>query len=85
MARHAVPRQKFTPGVTKGDFENLTDTRYNHRMVWEPCTLRRIDDQFVMEGPSGTHTLAIQFTNRDRLNAHWKAFALSDANVRGAI
>jgi hypothetical protein len=78
----AVQRQKFTPSVTKGDYEVLTNPRRNHRMVWEPCTLRRVDDQFVMEGPSGKHTLAIQFTKRDRLNAHWKAFALSEANAR---
>lgn len=36
--------------------------------------------RFVMEGKSGTHTLATISTDKDRLNAHWLIFAGHDAN-----
>jgi hypothetical protein len=35
---------------------------------------------FVMEGPSGTHTLLCAATDLERLNAHWSVFATHSAN-----
>ena len=34
-----------------------------------------IDRRFVMEGPSGVHSLLVDATDLDRLNAHWVVFA----------
>jgi hypothetical protein len=36
--------------------------------------------RFVMRGPSGVHSLLVDATDMDRLNAHWVAFASHDAN-----
>lgn len=35
---------------------------------------------FVMEGPSGTHTLQGHSTDLERLNAHWKGFCENAKN-----
>jgi len=37
-------------------------------------TLNREDDEFVMVGPSGRHTLFAPCTPSDRLQAHWEGF-----------
>ena len=37
--------------------------------------------QFVMDGPSGSHTLKIDATDLARLNAHWGVFASHPANT----
>jgi hypothetical protein len=39
---------------------------------------------FVMEGPSGTHTLQADATDYKRLDAHWQIFASNSANQYGA-
>ena len=39
--------------------------------------------RFVMEGPSGVHSLLVAATDLDRLNAHWVTFA-TDARNRAA-
>jgi hypothetical protein len=42
------------------------------------ATLTRQDDRFVMKDADGAiHTLLIDATNRERLNAHWQGFAQS--------
>ena len=42
--------------------------------------LRATADRFVMEGPSGCHTLAIEATDAARLDAHWQHFATHSLN-----
>ena len=39
---------------------------------------------FVMEGPSGMHSLLADATDLDRLNAHWTAFATDSRNAYAA-
>jgi hypothetical protein len=36
--------------------------------------------RFVMEGPSGVHSLLVDATDLDRLNAHWTTFATDERN-----
>lgn len=38
------------------------------------------EGRFVMRGPSGVHTLLIEATDAQRLNAHWQAFAAHALN-----
>lgn len=38
--------------------------------------------RFVMEGPSGRHSLMVDATDLDRLNAHWTVFASDPRNAR---
>lgn len=42
--------------------------------------LRASADRFVMEGPSGSHSLAIDATDATRLDAHWQQFATHSLN-----
>lgn len=42
------------------------------------------DRRFVMEGLSGNHTLLVDATDLDRLNAHWTIFATHEANALAA-
>ena len=37
--------------------------------------------RFVMEGPSGVHSLLVDATDLDRLNAHWTTFATDERNL----
>ncbi len=39
------------------------------------------DARFVMEGPSGKHTLLVEATDVVRLNAHWVNFANHTLNT----
>jgi hypothetical protein len=39
-----------------------------------------MERRFVMEGPSGVHTLLVDATDLDRLNAHWKGFCMDRRN-----
>jgi len=38
------------------------------------------EGRFVMEGPSGRHTLLIEATDTERLAAHWRVFCEHEAN-----
>lgn len=38
------------------------------------------EGRFVMRGPSGVHTLLIDATDAQRLNAHWQNFAAHPLN-----
>lgn len=49
---------------------------------WELASVRRQGDRYVMQGPSGIHTLLRDATTDERLNAHWTEFA--DKNRRAA-
>jgi hypothetical protein len=46
----------------------------------ERASLRFAKGLFIMEGPSGIHTLHADATNDVRLAAHWKNFASHEAN-----
>ena len=74
MTRHAVPALKKSPNVSKMDFASLIAR--GARIHWARASLSVSGRRFVMEGPSGTHSMDMDLTSRDRLNAHWKAFAL---------
>ena len=37
--------------------------------------------RFVMEGPSGRHSLLVDATDLDRLNAHWQVFCADQRNA----
>lgn len=37
--------------------------------------------RFVLEGPSGTHSLLVEATDLARLNAHWQTFASDPRNA----
>jgi hypothetical protein len=41
------------------------------------------DARFVMDGPSGKHSLLVSETDVDRLNAHWQGFASHHLNRYG--
>lgn len=38
------------------------------------------DRRFILNGPTGTHTLLVSATDSDRLNAHWQGFCEKTAN-----
>lgn len=38
--------------------------------------------RFVMRGPSGRHSLLVDATDIDRLNAHWTVFVADARNTR---
>ena len=40
--------------------------------------------RFVMQGPSGRHSLLVDATDLDRLNAHWTVFVTDPRNARDA-
>jgi hypothetical protein len=40
--------------------------------------------RFVMEGPSGRHSLLVEATDLERLNAHWTVFCADRRNVYAA-
>ena len=46
----------------------------------EQASLRFANGLFIMEGPSGTHTLHADATDDIRLAAHWKGFASTKEN-----
>jgi hypothetical protein len=46
------------------------------------CSLKLINGEYVMSGPTGTHTLDAANTNDERLAAHWDGFI---ANNGGEI
>lgn len=53
--------------------------------VFVPVTLRRQGEVYEMRGPLGTHRLAAQFTDVERLSAHWDGFQSTARNhIRGA-
>lgn len=39
------------------------------------------ESRFVMEGPSGSHSLLVAATDLERLNAHWTVFATDPRNA----
>lgn len=39
------------------------------------------ESRFVMEGPSGRHSLLVDATDLERLNAHWRTFAADPRNA----
>lgn len=39
------------------------------------------EGRFVMRGPSGVHSLLIDATDTERLNAHWQGFAADPRNA----
>jgi hypothetical protein len=45
----------------------------------------RTERRFVMEGPSGTHSLLVDATDLPRLNAHWTTFAAHPDNQHPEI
>jgi hypothetical protein len=50
------------------------------RVTHGKAQLRASVDRFVMEGPSGSHSLAIDATDAVRLDAHWRIFATHSLN-----
>jgi hypothetical protein len=42
------------------------------------------ETRFVMEGPSGRHSLLVDATDLERLNAHWTVFVTDPRNARAA-
>ena len=50
--------------------------------VTSPCG--DIERRFVMKGPSGVHSLLVESTDLNRLNAHWTVFASSPENQTAA-
>ena len=59
----------------------LLTTHRDHRILHGRAKLQAIGDRFVMEGPSGKHSLAIVATDAARLNAHWQNFAADPRNA----
>ncbi len=82
------------PALTEDDFAALTSGR-NVAVTLNAATLRvaRIalapgwpeETRFIMEGPSGRHTLLRVATDLDRLNAHWTTFAAHPLNATAAV
>jgi hypothetical protein len=50
----------------------------------EVCTLRSEETQYVMNGPTGRHTLEISETSLIRLNAHWDGY-ISNARTSSSL
>jgi hypothetical protein len=75
------PMPDPVPALTEDDYAALTSGR-NVAVTHGAATLwlSRTDDRFVMQGPSGTHSLLVVATDLDRLNAHWRVFAAHDDN-----
>lgn len=80
--------------LTQDDYDRLTSGRnviVRHKAaslmvrwapVFRPHHLGDADHEarFVMEGPSGKHSLMVEATPLSRLNAHWLGFASHPAN-----
>lgn len=43
-----------------------------------PCSLKVAGDRYVMEGPSGCHSLDVRATDDARLTAHWQGFVANN-------
>ena len=89
-----------TSALTDVDFEQLLSGKIASfrfqaatlRAPWVP--IRELSDlgdgampkerRFVMEGPSGTHSLLVAATDLDRLNAHWTVFCDDERNLCAA-
>ena len=74
MAQQAL--KKF-PKITDGDFAHV---KRLHIVRWANASISIRGNSFVMEGPSGTHSLLIEATDQKRLNAHWVSFASHPLN-----
>lgn len=69
------------PSEITENTRDMLDTHRDHRITFARATLRAVGDRFVMEGPSGRHSLLIIATDAERLNAHWRTFASHPANA----
>ncbi len=82
--------------LTEADHANLLARgatirfqRASIRVAWVPLRgLRGLgsgampkERRFVMEGPSGMHSLLVDATDLDRLNAHWTVFCADARNA----
>lgn len=65
--------RKHKSALTLTDF-SAVEAR-GGRVYWGRAHVRRDRDHYVMEGPSGVHTLLRAATDLERLNAHWVTFA----------
>lgn len=74
-------------GLTEKDFADLVADRV--RIAVGRAELRvanmafgsaEREPRFLMEGPSGRHSLLVAATDRARLQAHWATFAAHPSN-----
>lgn len=76
----------MTPKLNLNDLASLLARGATIRFDAASLTVMRVlsgetmERRFVMEGPSGRHTLLVDATDLDRLNAHWTIFASHAAN-----
>lgn len=89
-----------TSTLTDADFAQLLNGRIARfcferasvRVAWVPLPggaglgegAMPKERRFVMEGPSGTHSLLVAATDLDRLNAHWTVFCDDERNLYAA-
>ena len=72
--------------ITETEYADLCarSARIHHQHA--SVAIRRVrshgttERRFVMEGPSGTHSLLVDATDRNRLNAHWRNFCQDGRN-----
>lgn len=78
------------PALTITEFASLCARSATIHFNRASLTIKRLpvagadgltERRFVMEGPSGVHTLLVDATDQDRLNAHWSVFATDARNA----
>lgn len=76
MTKHPAPLDRFNfAGLLAGRI-----ARIHYARAALSVEGLGVDRRFVMTGPSGRHTLVVEATDLDRLNAHWLTFAAHDKN-----
>lgn len=68
------------PEITKARYAFLLSGD-SARTTFGKATVAVKADRFVMTGPSGVHSLLIEATDVERLNAHWQGFCSHPANA----
>jgi len=67
--------------MTKIAIDSYGSLKRGGSMMYRGAKLERMGEYFVMTGKSGTHSLLVAATDRERLSAHWVHFANHPANA----
>ena len=51
------------------------------RLHFQRAAIQKIGNRLVMTGRSGEHSIQIDESDLDRVNAHWTCFATNSANL----
>lgn len=66
--------------LTFSEFAGLQTGRIE-RLHFQRAAIQKNGTRFLMTGPSGEHSIEIEASDLDRVNAHWTTFATHSANL----